>query len=242
MSTLVQSWGNLWYADSGGSAVPLVFLHGTGCDSEDWQGVIAALPANARTICVDFRGHGRSDVPATAFTLSDLAADVIAVADELALDRLVLVGHSLGGMVGMAVASRLRAVAGLVLLEGWTRLGVGNAFQGKRAYGNLEEGKSRTIKQKDADMRRQIKPEVWSVFWESVKNADGLPFLEATMIPVAEVYGGMGRTEGTLERLMIPSNRMIRQVWIEGAGHYLPHERPQEVAEVCEGILKQVEG
>ncbi|MBI3987867.1 MAG: hypothetical protein HY343_13160 [Lentisphaerae bacterium] len=43
----------------------------------------------------------------------------------------------------------------------------------------------------------------------------------------------MGRHAGTDAGLGTPPNPRVERVWIEGAGHYLPHERPREVAAAC---------
>ena len=99
-------WGEGYYSDTGGDDAPLLFLHGTGCDSRDWDGGVAELPEGVRAVLMDFRGHGRSDVPGGPFTLAGLADDVLARVDRLELGGGVLVGHSLGGMVALDAASR----------------------------------------------------------------------------------------------------------------------------------------
>ena len=140
MTTIATDWGEMAYLDSGDSGCPLLFLHGTGCDASDWMPVIERLPSAQRCIAPDFRGHGQSAVPTQPFTLADLAGDVLCLADFLGIQELVIVGHSLGGMVAMEVAQCSSCVIGLVLLEGWTSLSsAGSAFDTGRFYGSLSQ-------------------------------------------------------------------------------------------------------
>lgn len=229
---LHRCWGDAFYADSGGDGSPLLFLHGTGCDSRDWDRVVARLPG-VRAVRMDFRGHGRSDVPPGPFTLDDLAEDSLALIDRLDQTDVLLVGHSLGGMVAMAAASRSRRVGGLVLLEGWTRLKGMNAFGPGRFYGGLNRRRIEAIRRKDAKTRARFDPAAWAHFWQSVEAFDASDFLASARIPILEVYGARGRIDSTRARLMIPDNPRIRLEWISDAGHYLPHERPDEVARLC---------
>jgi len=81
--------------------------------------------------------------------------------------------------------------------------------------------------------QERFAPTVWSGLWASIRAFDGLPYLRTATIPVLEVYGEMGRTDSTLDLLMIPDNPAIRVLWIPNAAHYVPHEQPEEVARVC---------
>ena len=229
-------------ADSGAGSPTLVFLHGTGCDSADWQEVLDRLPAGMRTVCMDFRGHGGSSVPSSAFTLEDLAGDVIELRRRLDLHAAVLVGHSLGGMVAMAAAARCQEIAGLLLLEGWTRLAASAAFTGERFYGRLPPEAVRQIRQKAEATRRRFAAAVWDPFWRSVETFDASPWLARAEIPVLDVYGAMGRDGHTEDRLLIPKNPRILLRWVDDAGHYLPHECPREVARLCVEAAASVGG
>jgi pimeloyl-ACP methyl ester carboxylesterase len=51
----------------------------------------------------------------------------------------------------------------------------------------------------------------------------------------------MGRTAETERRLGVPPNPHIRWRWVAGAGHYLPHERPAEVAAICREAVAWLE-
>lgn len=235
MRTIEMSWGEMAYYDSGHLPSPLIFLHGTGCDASDWMPVIDGLPRNQRCIALDFRGHGQSTVPTQPFTRTDLAEDVLHLADHLRLEAFVIVGHSLGGMVAMEVAQRSSRVIGLVLLEGWTSLSAaGSSFDPGRFYGSLAETAIAKIQQKSKATRSRFQSEIWNHFWESVTAFDAYTYLQEAGIPIWEVFGGMGRNARTEKKLRIPPNPNIQWVWIPHAGHYLPQERPHEVAKVTQ--------
>jgi len=233
MQRLQMPWGRTAYSQTPGAGVPLLFLHGTSCDSSDWEHVLSSLPDGWRCICMDFRGHGQSDAPENEFTLDDVSGDVLALIDRLGVGRAVLVGHSLGGIVAMHAAAKSEAIAGLILLEGWTDRNAGESFVGDRLYGNLDRGAIERIQEKDCKTRRRFPGHVWRHFSDSVASFDGFGYLQGADIPICEVYGDMGRTSSSLESLRIPDNPQIEIVWIPAAGHYLPHERPAEVAEIC---------
>ena len=238
MTTIATDWGEMAYLDSGDSGCPLLFLHGTGCDASDWIPVIERLPSEQRCIAPDFRGHGQSTVPTQPFTLASLADDVLFLADFLGIQELVIVGHSLGGMVAMEVARRSSCVVGLVLLEGWTSLAnAGSAFDAGRFYGSLSENEIARIQRKAEGTRNRFQSEVWHDFWESVKNFDAYTYLQGASIRIYEVFGGMGRNDLTERQLRIPPNPNIQWVWVPNAGHYLPHECPAEIAKVV-GTLR----
>jgi pimeloyl-ACP methyl ester carboxylesterase len=242
MALLTMAWGKMAYTDAGGTGRPLLFLHGSGCDSTDWEGVIAGLPPGLRSVCMDFRGHGASDAPGRAFGLSqdDLADDVLAVLDRLDLRDVVLVGHSLGGCVAMMAAPRTNRVTALILLEGWTNSRAAEIYSDARLFGGLDAFAIRRIETKLVDTIRRVGPGAWKQLSESGSDFDGLPYLQGVRIPVVEVYGEVGRTPDTERRLDIPPNPFISLEWIEGAGHYVPHAKPGEVARICgEAALKK---
>ncbi len=82
--------------------VTAVLLHGWTMDLTTWDRVASALPG--RVVRYDVRGHGKS-AEAGAPTLSELAEDLAQVLDEyVPTGRIVLAGHSLGGMTIMALA------------------------------------------------------------------------------------------------------------------------------------------
>jgi pimeloyl-ACP methyl ester carboxylesterase len=114
---IVSNTIKLHVEDLGAGAPALVFLHYWGGSSRTWRHVTAALRSGFRTIALDQRGWGRSDKPSAGYTLSGLANDAQALIESLALDRYILVGHSMGGKVAQFLASRRPpGLTGLVLV------------------------------------------------------------------------------------------------------------------------------
>ncbi|MER5934034.1 alpha/beta hydrolase [Streptomyces sp. NPDC002054] len=84
-------------------APPLVMLHALGEDATDWDIVAPVFARSRRVYALDLRGHGRSDWPGT-YSLQLMRDDVLGFLDALALDRVDLVGHSMGGIVAYVLA------------------------------------------------------------------------------------------------------------------------------------------
>ena len=238
---LSMPWGKMAYysSESSGAAHAMIFLHGTGCDSSEWEKVIARLPPDARLIRMDFRGHGNSSVPSEPFTLTDLATDVIKLAEYLNLQQPILAGHSLGGMAAMAAAQKAFQPGALILAEGWTNLkNAAKAFREPRFFGRLDPMNIKEIQKKNEKTIARFQPEVWDYFWQSVQVFDAGDFLESTSLPIREIYGNLGRIETTRRNLLIPSKPNIELIWLNDAGHYLPVEKSLELADICRRVLE----
>jgi pimeloyl-ACP methyl ester carboxylesterase len=97
----------------------MVFLHGFGNSCRVWDPSAAALAPYYRVLALDHRGHGDSQHDAQLrYDLDTLTADLEAVLAQLSIERVVLVGHSLGGRVALRFAERNPTrLAGLVLVD-----------------------------------------------------------------------------------------------------------------------------
>ncbi|WP_436777798.1 3-oxoadipate enol-lactonase [Yinghuangia sp. YIM S09857] len=89
----------------GPEGAPVIVLGSPlGADGRVWDAIVPALVATHRVLRFDTRGHGGSELPPGTPTMSDLAEDVVALADQYAIERFTYAGISLAGALGLAVA------------------------------------------------------------------------------------------------------------------------------------------
>jgi 3-oxoadipate enol-lactonase len=91
--------------DGPSGAPVLVLSHALGLSMAMWDPQLADLSRAFRVVRYDHRGHGVSPVPAGPYTIEELGRDLVHLLDRLGLDRVSFCGLSLGGMVGMWIAS-----------------------------------------------------------------------------------------------------------------------------------------
>lgn len=110
--------GLLLHVERAGDGPPLVLLHGFTGATTTWAPLLPRLAADYATIAIDLPGHGRSSAPARAerFTLARFADDLLRVLDALTIDRVAVLGYSMGGRAALRFALRAPdRVAALVL-------------------------------------------------------------------------------------------------------------------------------
>jgi len=90
----------------------LILVHGWSCDARYWREQLAHFASRHRVVTVDLAGHGHSGVGRKEYTMRAFGEDVRAVADVVGGDQLILVGHSMGGLV---IAEAARLLPGRVL-------------------------------------------------------------------------------------------------------------------------------
>ena len=93
---------------SGRGSQPMLFAHGFGCDQSMWRFVAPAFEDTHRAVVFDHVGCGHSDLSAYDFNrysqLSGYARDVLEICEELELEDVVFVGHSVSAMIGVLAA------------------------------------------------------------------------------------------------------------------------------------------
>ena len=108
-------WGDPGARGPGGET--LVMLHATGFHARCWDGVIRTLGDGFHVVCPDLRGHGRS-TKRGPYEWDEFGADAGAFVDALGLDRVIGVGHSMGGhAIVQAAAMHPQRFRALLLVD-----------------------------------------------------------------------------------------------------------------------------
>src|SRR5580693_5229341 len=116
------------YWDEQGTGAPLLLIMGLGYPSAMWHRIRPALSASYRTIVLDNRGAGQSDVPPGPYSIALMASDAAAVLDAAGVPSAHVFGMSMGGMIAQEFALQYpRRVRSLIL--GCTAAGGPTALQ-----------------------------------------------------------------------------------------------------------------
>jgi pimeloyl-ACP methyl ester carboxylesterase len=100
------------------SDTTLFFVHCWACNRSFWRDQVDVFASRFRVVTIDLPGHGDSGHERAHWSAVGLAQDVITVADELRLKRIILIGHSMGGPVSLEAAHRMPGrVIGVVLVD-----------------------------------------------------------------------------------------------------------------------------
>jgi len=99
--------------------VPMLLIHGFGNEAHIWDDFAPRVADHYRVVALSLRGHGDSDWdPKKRYDYTNHLADLEQVSQRLGIERMVLVGHSLGGRVAMLFAGlHPERLAGLVIVD-----------------------------------------------------------------------------------------------------------------------------
>jgi pimeloyl-ACP methyl ester carboxylesterase len=98
---------------------PMILMHGLTANAHAFDGLInAGLNTSFRIISVDLRGRGLSDKPPKGYSMAEHAQDMIGLLDSLHLEKVMIAGHSFGGLLGLYLAIHFpERVEKLILMD-----------------------------------------------------------------------------------------------------------------------------
>jgi pimeloyl-ACP methyl ester carboxylesterase len=254
------------YCEDAGNGDPVILLHGHGADHRVWDDQAEALiAARHRVIRPDLRGHGRSEAPATGYQYTDYVTDLIALIGHLGVGYVDLVGHSLGGGIGLLYALQDRArLSSLTLvastLPGYTysddfasfslalrdavrqngpRAAMEQVFLPHPMFDGIRRQKDRFDKLRSIvfDFRA---PDYLSAE-EDVPPPPVIDRLSAIRVPTLVVIGENDIEDFRLIADILTENiPNAEKVVIPGAGHMLPMEQPEALNRILVDFLKRV--
>jgi len=92
------------YYETTGQGEPLLFIHGLGSSTRDWERQVLFFSPRYQVVTFDVRGHGKSDKPPGPYSVRLFAADTAALIKSLGFAQVHVVGISMGGMIAFQLA------------------------------------------------------------------------------------------------------------------------------------------
>jgi pimeloyl-ACP methyl ester carboxylesterase len=228
---------------------PVVFIHGAGGSHQHWLYQVRDL-LHSPTFALDLPGHGRSEGPGRE-SIQAYGDWLVSFLDAVGLERAVLVGHSMGGGIGLDVALRYpMRIAGLGLIATGARLRVASAIlEGFRqepqdtvrlvcdwTFG--PEAPAELVRQGRRQMS-EIPGDVISGDFSACDGFDVMGRLEKITAPAVVVCGTQDLMtpvqDSTYLRDHISGAQMLL---VEGAGHMVMLERPGAVVKALAAFLE----
>ena len=107
----------LSYEEAGEGESPVLLVHGWCCDHTYFAPQFEHfVKKGCRVVAVDLRGHGRSDKPHQPYTMQVFADDIARMCERLGLEKPVVVGHSMGGIIAFDLAARYPNLTSAVVM------------------------------------------------------------------------------------------------------------------------------
>jgi 3-oxoadipate enol-lactonase len=260
MPVVTNQAASIYYEEAGsGEAVVLVpsFL----CSGQMWHGQVPALKQGYRVINVDLRGHGRSGPENRRYSLYDLVSDVIAVLDQLGIERAIWCGLSVGGMIALRAALvHPTRVSSLILIDSdagaevpWRKLkyramGAGARLVGVRPlassisrlmFGRTTRARNpRLVREWKRDLDDLHIPSVLRMLDALVERDSLLSHLSEIKVPTLIVVGEEDRAlPPAVSRRMQERMPQARLELIAQAGHLSALEQPETLNQLIMAFL-----
>lgn len=236
----------------------LVFLHGWCGDHEYWKNQVEAFAADYRIVALDQAGHGLSGKDRKEWTVASLARDVETVVKELNLKRVILVGHSMGGPVGLMAAKRMPgtvvALIGVDTLQNAehkmpedVRKKFLMAFE-KDFQGTIRSGFELMVNAKaDLAVKKWLidraaaqDPKMAVPLMVNLQNLDTRQLLKQAKVPVRCINSGGGFAFHTPTDIKVNKKYAdYDAILIDAVGHYPMLEKQAEFNQKLREVLKE---
>jgi pimeloyl-ACP methyl ester carboxylesterase len=245
------------FVEDRGRGPAVLLAHGMWCDGSMFGELAGDLARDHRVLVPDLRGHGRTAVPQQQWTLSDVADDLAALLDHLKVERITLLGFSMGGMAAVDFALRyghhldglalvgtsaaaedlvriveIRTLARIIQLTGHSRL---LAHEASRAAFSttFRESNPAAVARWESTVRAMSNTALIHALRAVAGRPSLLERLGEIQVPTLVVTGGADRVlKPRWSQAMHRHLRRSRLISYPGVGHAVPTERPGEVAEL----------
>jgi pimeloyl-ACP methyl ester carboxylesterase len=241
------------YRVAGEGSPAVVLIHCWLCDQHLWDAVVPVLARKHTVVTLDLAGHGGSGGRRDAWTIQAFGGDVKAVVDRLGLDRVILVGHSMGGLVAVEAAhlmpAKLAALVPVDILlnveEEMKPEGVGAYLKPFRADFKAAAEKfirdnmfvpssDPALVERVVTLVKAAPPEMAVAALEAAWKYDAKAGLREIKAPITAINADKFPTNREGNRRYAPQ---FDAVIMKGVGHYLMLEAPARFTELLLGVV-----
>lgn len=228
------------YRDTGQGTVVLL-LHGWGSSSESFIQLESCLSANFRVISLDLPGFGDSELPKSAWSLSDYVNAVKSFMTAMAIEKPMIVGHSFGGRIAICLGAEVLVSKIILTNSAGVRLRRSPMYYLKVYSYKLAKQLLTVLPTKiSADLLLELQQHFGSSDYKNahpvlrqilvkVVNEDLSPLLPKIKVPTLLIWGENDTTTPLKEAKVMEKNIPdVGLVIIKGAGHYCFLDKPAE--------------
>ena len=221
-----------------GSGPTLVLIPGTWGGFWRFESLIAALPETMSVAVLELRWQAGNVPPSLDMRMEQLADDTLRAVEVMKLDRFVIAGHSIGGMIAVEIAGRdVPGLVGAIPMEGWTHhTVVKTAFEGV-VVSNLTPEEEAWRAADRVRGRKHLSDDQLGAIGRIWKDWNGYAALERAAIPVLEIWGDRSAPRPDRVALQIPDRANIEIGWIPEASHLVLMEDPAAVARLVMAFM-----
>jgi len=239
---------NICFEHKGQSEPAIVFVHGFSTTRKFWNYQLEHFSNEYKTVTIDIGGFGESGNTRTNWTIAAMGEDVVAVIKKLKLNRVVLVGHSMGGPVIVEAAKLIpKKIVGLVpvdILQNIDFVWTDEFITGfidliKTSWKNPDSwtlSKNKTVIQRYVDQLPDEQPGYWwpilsrTLKWINVSKEK----ISKINIPIISINSDETVTNVQLFREYSPT---FSVKIIPNTGHYLTWEEPDKFNKALEEVI-----
>jgi len=241
----------LAYDAAGDGDPPLLFIHGWCCNRSFFAPQFEHFSTAHRVVTIDLPGHGES-APLVECTIEALAAQVAARAQSLGLGPSVVVGHSLGAMIALALTQEAPDLVRAVVMvdppplrnEVWKRLAARlvPSLQGPDGPAGRRHFIDQMFLPTDDPSRRArivetmcaVPNDVAIPMVDAMATFDSVPAVRACAVPILVIGSAVPANSSSF---LLEANPAVTIGQTVGAGHFHQLEVPEQVNPMIERFL-----
>lgn len=243
------------YSVNGEGNVALVFVHGWSCDKSYWKNQVDEFAKYYKVVTVDLAGHGDSGNERADYKINLFGEDVASVITSLGLNKVVLIGHSMGGAVIFETYGLLSPqVLGLIGID--TYQGLTDKYPEEQTNQFIQPFKDNFVETTKGFVKSMFPPSADSVLsnkiaddmsqapqnialsaFENLFHYENPELLARINIPVISINGDLFPTNFDENKKVLPTYELKI---INNCGHFPMFEKPEEFNKILKETIVEL--